>query len=77
MCLIACVVSGNHSLQKEFQNQMPSLIQRTPKNGKVWKSIAFWVFTTEYDNFVLIREDKKHKTSTSDGLNELTFLFDS
>jgi len=32
MCLIACVVSGNRSLQKEFQNQMPSSLRHPGEN---------------------------------------------
>ena len=32
MCLIACAVSGNHSLQKEFQNQMPSSLRHPEEN---------------------------------------------
>ena len=32
MCLIVCVVSGNHALQKEFQNQMSSSLPHPGEN---------------------------------------------
>ena len=32
MCLLACVVSGNRSLRKEFQNQMPSSLPHPGEN---------------------------------------------